>query len=78
MSRRREVEQPEPSYTIGCWNGLDNYQCRHCPYSTLDLEEIERHQQQRHGPPPPPPVVAHPTLVDRFGNPLPVQQEGGE
>lgn len=63
---------PEPEhYTIGTWNGLTQYRCRHCPFDTLEGEgAIEAHYADRHGPPPPPPSPSRPPLVDRFGNRL--------
>jgi hypothetical protein len=30
-------------YTIGAWEDLKNYECKVCPYSTLDIEMVRSH-----------------------------------
>lgn len=37
------VLQVELPYTTGIWDNRTMYQCTRCPYSTLDLETMERH-----------------------------------
>ncbi len=42
------------SYSVGQWNGRDNYQCNECPFATLNEAEMLDHIIARHTPPPPP------------------------
>lgn len=37
------VLHAELPYTTGAWDNHTLYQCTKCPYSTLDLETMERH-----------------------------------
>lgn len=37
------VDHGELAYTTGVWANRTMYQCTRCPFSTLDLETIERH-----------------------------------
>lgn len=54
----RGEEQPELPYTVGKWQGYTQWQCRLCPWDTLEGEEaIWEHIQARHAPPPAPPLV---------------------
>lgn len=39
-------------YTVGTWAGLPNYECRHCPFATLDEAEMLSHCIARHAPKP--------------------------
>jgi hypothetical protein len=47
-----EVEaQPTETehYRIGTWKGRPNYECKYCPYSTVDGErDIEEHVTKKH------------------------------
>lgn len=54
-------------YVVLSWNTLPLYQCRLCPYDTLDMAEMVTHQAKVHTPAPEPVVVRVPVL-DRFGN----------
>lgn len=57
----------DPDYSISQWNGLPNYECRHCPWSTLDSALIELHAYQQHRIRDAQRPIAIP-LYDRFGN----------
>ncbi len=46
------VHVEEAPWTIGQWKGLPNYECKLCPFSTLDLPVMEEHQEQKHAPEP--------------------------
>lgn len=35
-------------YTITQWRGKDNYECNHCPYATLDKENMRKHLWFKH------------------------------
>ena len=52
------VHVDENNWTIGQWSGLPNYECKACPFSTLDLPVMEEHQKERHSPKPEAPVGA--------------------
>lgn len=54
------------SYDIGQWNNQPLYNCRQCPYDTLDEQEMLRHQETHRAPPPP--VEVEVLRLDRFGN----------
>lgn len=43
------VREDEEGYTVGKWGELDNFECKSCPFSTLDLYVMEEHLQ-RHTP----------------------------
>lgn len=84
MAKKREpTEQLENSvappagdtapYLLGQWNGLTQYRCPHCPFDSLDESELLAHLAQ-HSPPEPPRIVSE-QLVDRYGNPLEVNND---
>lgn len=56
------------NWNKGTWKGKDNYECKHCPYSTLDREEIVQHYNEKHAPAPKAPEPVKATIYDRFGN----------
>lgn len=39
----RPVRPEESRWTVGQWSGLPNYECKECPFSTLDLPLMEEH-----------------------------------
>lgn len=43
------VRADEDAWTVGQWKGLPNYECRDCPFSTLDLPVMEEHRKESHG-----------------------------
>lgn len=76
-------DDPELPYRITRWNGIPNYECRECPYATVEgLEAVLRHINERHGPPPAELMQdAGITLYDQYGREIPRAQpipEGGE
>jgi hypothetical protein len=45
----------EKPYTVGSWRGLTQYQCKLCPWDTLEGEEaMLEHLRTAHAPPPEP------------------------
>jgi hypothetical protein len=50
--RRREPaiapEPPEPQYILGTWAGRPRYQCRYCPFDTLDKQAALEHFKEEH------------------------------
>lgn len=40
-----------PRYKTTKWSGLDNFECLHCPFATLDRGLMIRHVRQRHPTP---------------------------
>lgn len=66
---KREGETGSDVYTVGEWNGLPQWQCRHCAWDTLDgVQAVMQHYVDRHVEAvPPKPVVVQ--LYDRWGNP---------
>lgn len=44
------VHADEIGWTVGSWNDLANFECKTCPFSTLDLDKMEEHQKLRHAP----------------------------
>ena len=42
--------EEEKTYTVGKWQDFTNYQCKLCPFSTLDEDMIQAHYQARHVP----------------------------
>ena len=71
-----EAAAPGPvlNYTVIKWNGLENYECRECPYATLDELMMQEHQAQWHAPAPAVRQVRLP-MYDRYGNPLSISME---
>jgi hypothetical protein len=58
-------------YTTGKWGVYDQYQCTHCPYDTLNQDEILLHVYHKHVRPQPGVPPSNPVpLVDRYGNPV--------
>lgn len=55
------------NYDVKSWNQMPLYQCRLCPYDTLDESEMMDHQLKAHEPPAPTKVVQV-QVLDRFGN----------
>ena len=45
-------EVDEALYTVGKWKGRDNYECKQCPYSSLDKGKVAEHIYNRHINPP--------------------------
>lgn len=41
----------KPRYRTTNWKGYDNYECEHCPYSTLDRGEMVLHVKREHPTP---------------------------
>jgi len=63
------VEEPEQLFTVGRWGAYVRWQCRLCPWDTLDGEEaMLEHIQARHGPPPAPAAVIQ--VYDASGRPV--------
>jgi hypothetical protein len=54
-------------YSVLSWNTMPLFQCRLCPYDTLDEAEMIQHQTRVHTPVPAPAVVQV-QVLDRFGN----------
>ena len=47
--KKEAVADPRPQhYTVGKWKDLDHYQCSHCPWSTLNEEEMIKHVAEEH------------------------------
>jgi hypothetical protein len=44
----RPVRPDESRWIVGQWSGLPNYECKECPFSTLDLPKIEEHIAKVH------------------------------
>lgn len=38
----------EVPYTVGTWNGMDNYQCGLCDFKHLDFNALEKHAKTAH------------------------------
>ena len=38
----KNEDAPTPDVIVGTWNGLPNWQCTRCPYSTVDGEDVIR------------------------------------
>jgi len=55
------------NYDVKTWNQMPLYQCRLCPYDTLNESEMTAHQVNVHEPPAKPQVVQM-QVLDRFGN----------
>jgi len=36
-------------YIVGRWQNFLQYRCGHCPYDTLEAEQMEAHLLQEHG-----------------------------
>lgn len=53
-------------YDVGRWNNQPLYNCRECPYDTLDEQAMQRHVETHRAPPAPEEVQV--VLLDRFGN----------
>lgn len=64
----------EDLYTIGQWKGLPRYQCNVCAFDTLHEDVIIEHVTQAHMAPPVQTRVV-PGIVDRFGNPVIIEEE---
>lgn len=66
------VEELEPAYVQGTWNGLPMWTCTVCQWDTLEGEAVMlEHLRVQHLPPEPP--APEPPLVqvyDRWGNPV--------
>lgn len=56
------------TYDVKKWNQMPLYQCRLCPYDTLDESEMTAHQVSVHQPPLVKPQVVQMQGLDRFGN----------
>lgn len=41
--RAKEEPKQQPHYTIGEWHELPMFSCVHCPWSTLDEDEMVKH-----------------------------------
>lgn len=54
------------NYDVGKWNNQPLYNCRECPYDTLDEQAMQRHVEAHQAPPAPEEVQV--VLLDRFGN----------
>lgn len=66
-------------YTMGTWNGLDQWKCRYCRWDTLEGEAaVMAHYQGAHAPKPPRTRVVALPLVDRFGNVIEREVTDGE
>lgn len=39
----------EVPYSVGTWNGIDNYQCGLCDFAHLDFTALEKHAKAAHG-----------------------------
>lgn len=63
--------EESPIYTKGRWQDFTTYNCRFCPFDTLDESVAIKHYEERHAPPPEPPPPPPSILIsDRFGNPV--------
>lgn len=65
--------KPEPKpevpehWTVGKWKDQPKYECKYCPFDTLDEGKIKQHHWEAHMAKP----VFRPTkakILDRFGN----------
>lgn len=45
-----QEEVSEERFVMGKWHEFDVYQCRFCPFDTMDPKEAERHYDERHAP----------------------------
>jgi hypothetical protein len=53
----------EPTYAESAWNGLPNYVCLACGYSTLHLTKLTAHLHASHRLPPVPVAASAPGAV---------------
>lgn len=75
MTKKKQDRTPEPEiaeepkpYSTSKWNGLDNYECSECSFSSLHENVILEHYVKTHLPPPEPPKPVIIPIYDRFGN----------
>lgn len=62
-------------YEVGQWKGMPRWQCKLCPWDTLEGEEvIRKHIVTTHMAPPPKEEPKQVLVADRFGNVV----EGGD
>lgn len=48
MSNLQELREPGKAaenayFRVGKWRGMDNYECKHCPFITLEKAAMEKH-----------------------------------
>ena len=56
-------------WTVSRWKDQDNYECTHCPFSTLDLSLMQEHALE-HLPQPKKIRQVETEFFDRFDNPI--------
>lgn len=54
------------NYDVGTWNKQPLYNCRLCPFDTLDEQQMLEHQMVHAAPPPVEEVQV--VLLDKWGN----------
>ena len=71
-----EREEKPKLYSVGTWKGLPRWQCGLCPWDTLEgLAAMMEHIRERHTAPAPRIVRRPSPILDRFGNPIMVNEE---
>lgn len=56
----------EDYYNEGKWAGLPNYECKQCPYKSLDKSKLLEHVATKHVPPPEPEKPTGVILLDQL------------
>lgn len=43
MKEKKEMITENKFYSVGKWRGLDNFECKHCPFATLEKRDMTKH-----------------------------------
>ena len=70
MSKKKK---PDKHYYLTRWHGMDNYQCKYCPFSTLDGEAaLNAHVIDKHFAAKAAPEIL---VADKRGRPVEIPAE---